>query len=1641
MLNSAGVCGLLRSARRQPLRIFSVFYLLIAGLFFIAALGDIAGAATYYLDAVNGEDSNPGTQSQPWKTVAYALGDTSPVAAGDTVYLRGGTYREQVEVKKYGNENNWITVKSYPGEMAVLDGTEPVTGWTQAELNDSYLTVQGVVNPRYSNIYWVRVKASNFPTNLFSTVIFEDRVMCRIAGDPDQSEGFGEDYLEFRNVSAASGGQKAYLIDTTLTQADDYWNGAIVRILLYAANAEVEQKVVADWVHNDSKAIFNSNLAVNITYGSNIDSYHFINHPHILDSAGESYVSAIENVGGTDYRRIYYWPNNVSNLTSKMTMANRDNAFWKAAGGIAHYLSIEDLTIFGTKYDGVVFYGTSGSHSSYVTVKNCTITDCGEDGINFLYMDNVRAEGNYIRRCNVKGIFIGICTAAVAKNNDVGDTGSSNISFRPVTNGMIINNTVRGLRGIHGNGTTVYGVIDAGVIYWGEDILVAGNQYYNTNMAFNNCKNLVVFGNLFHGDENNPYLDITPWGSRYDGYQVWINNTAPICMWSYALTLNQENEDYPEDLPRHYVINNVFHGLAKGWTENWDSYNPNKVRVEDRTYNAYTYYGWQQNGFGWSLKQGEQDCRSTPLAEMFVNPTYPDGDFRTKANSPLRSAGKNVQGILAELGIIAKFPEYDFTKDLAGNAWNSNPSIGCYEYRGPVLENIGNKSVYVNDLLSFTINATDPDGDPITYSVQNLPSGATFQGQAFSWTPTGGQVGTYQVTFIASDGSEQDSETITITVKSTNQAPTANAGPDQTVADSDGNGSEQVTLDGSASSDSDGTIQSYVWSEGGTQIATGVNPTVTLAVGQHTITLTVTDNGGLTDTDTIVITVNESGTNQPPIANAGPDQTVTDADGNGSEQVTLNGSSSTDPDGTIQSHVWSEGGTQIATGMNPTVTLATGQHTITLTVTDNGGLTDTDTVTIAVRASGSTDNNPPSVTNCSPAADSIQVPLNNLITLHIVDAGKGVDANSVTIKVNSNTVYSGNTANYASATGNCRRTGTKSDYTFSYQPNEMFDFEQKITVTVNATDIGGNSMPEYTYSFWTEMRSFGKNKRVSLGLDNLGSAAPATVRDSSGNICVVWHAGPAGSRDIYVNKLVDEAANFTGSIQLIADPADQCNPAIALGSSDKLYVVWQDNRRGNWDVYVSTSIDGVNWSAERLVTDSNDNQVNPAIAIDGSSPSRAYVVWQDDRGGNQDIYMASSSDSFATKAVSQITANASDQTDPAIAVNSANTVYVVWTDKRNGSNDIYGAASNSGPWTNVPIVNKAGNQSSPAIAAETAGSILHLLWVDDASGNSDIYHAATNGLPSSPLTGSSIMDDSSGRNQVEPTIAVTGSTGNNLEIFACWQDRRNVAGAIGDTDLYFAEVSSDGGTNVFVGDDSTNSNQSQPAIGVDAQGHPYLVWSDSRSANAQIYYAGSTYLDNEALDSELVVASAGATVGVNPASIDSVEDVSVTVPAGACSCDIRITISEIKNPQEFTVPCLAAYDFGPSGIQFNQPVTITIPYAVPASQGSVTPYWFNSLTGALSQQGITDIRDIVVSPTLHALSFKTTHFTPFYVVEGTAGGTGGGGGGGGCSVSATGNGSIVEFLLPYMALAAAMMILRLRDAHERKERRLTKSES
>ena len=310
--------------------------------------------------------------------------------------------------------------------------------------------------------------------------------------------------------------------------------------------------------------------------------------------------------------------------------------------------------------------------------------------------------------------------------------------------------------------------------------------------------------------------------------------------------------------------------------------------------------------------------------------------------------------------------------------------------------------------------------------------------------------------------------------------PIADAGDDVVVIDSDQDGTESVTLDGSGSFDPDGNIASYVWSEGGTQLATGVNPTIAMAAGTHSVTLTVTDQQGETGFDIVTISVLEGGArvfeaelaslsgnnnvaseagasngayvqmaanpadieftidnvpasltypvtishrsydanagngsknqyitssagggsidyvfnpsttwvqeiidlplntgsntitisaswgytefdyisidgiggggnvNQTPIADAGPNQSVTDADSSGAEMVTLDGSGSSDPDGNIDQYIWVEDGITIANGITADVNFAVGTHNVQLTVIDNEGSSSADFVTITV---------------------------------------------------------------------------------------------------------------------------------------------------------------------------------------------------------------------------------------------------------------------------------------------------------------------------------------------------------------------------------------------------------------------------------------------------------------------------------------------------------------------------------------------------------------------------------------------------------------------------------------------------------------------------------------------------------------------
>ncbi len=967
--------------------------------------------------------------------------------------------------------------------------------------------------------------------------------------------------------------------------------------------------------------------------------------------------------------------------------------------------------------------------------------------------------------------------------------------------------------------------------------------------------------------------------------------------------------------------------------------------------------------------------------------------------------------------------------DASGNSsWLSNvvPATTATEgNHAPVMDTTGDKPVVEGATLTFSISASDADaGDTLTYDTGELPTGASFNAntRTFAWTPEAAQIGTHPVMFQVSDGDVTVSETIAITVLSgTNHAP---------VLASIGNKSvnENTTLSFSVSAtDVDG--QALTYSASGLPSGAGfVGQTFTWTpssaqAGSYNVTFTVSD-GQAQDSEAIVISVGN--VNRPPVLASIGNKNV-------NQNANLSFSvSATDPDGDSVSYLVT-GAPAGATFLNRVFSWTpgpaqSGSYSVTFTASD-GTLTDSETITIVVAAVDGSDQTPPTAQNISPAAGAIQVPVNPLISLTLADTGMGVDANTVEIWVNDYKVYSGDSAVYKSDYGVCRRTGTAESYRYRYQSTDMFNCDQPVSVRVNASDLAQNAMTPATYQFTTTMHSFGGNQLVSV--DQARSAHPAVATDSQGDMWAVWDAGPVGDREIILARRSSETKTWDTPVAVTASTYDCCNPAIGVAPDDSLYVVWQDNRRGIWDVYVSVSADGATWQTPARVTDSNDNHANPVVAIDGASPARAYIAWQE--GGvvnaDSDIYVASSTTRFASKTVARVTSDSTDQTDPALAAGPDNTVYLLWTDRRNGSADIYGSSSSATSWANVPFVTGAGDQQDPAVAVGPTGPSVHVLWTSDTAGDSDVLYGVSTGLPGSPLTGSVIADDSANADQLAPSLLAVEDHWSNAHVYASWQDHRSVADA-GDTDLYFAEMKSGtAGTNILVGDDGANSNQNDPALGFDDCGQPVVFWTDDRDSTTQVYCAHSTYFSPEAQASALIERATGGLVGTVPASIAGFDDVSVTIPPLGCDSDMLVSIAPVQNPPDFGARCLAGWEIGPSGTQFAAPATITIPYPTP-STGLAVACWYDPQTGALSQDGITEVLSTTLGNGMSVMALRTTHLTTFYILEGSGSGDDGltdSLSGGGCALGQGPGENIAGFFLPYAVLAVFVAVLRRRD--------------
>ncbi len=295
----------------------------------------------------------------------------------------------------------------------------------------------------------------------------------------------------------------------------------------------------------------------------------------------------------------------------------------------------------------------------------------------------------------------------------------------------------------------------------------------------------------------------------------------------------------------------------------------------------------------------------------------------------------------------------------------------------PVANAGGDQSVNTGELVSLDGSASsDPEQDPLTFAwALSTPAGSSaVLSDVSSTTPsfTPDVDGSYSVTLVVNDGEFNSApDTLTVTASS-DDPPTADAGPDQSVSTGD-----LVNLDGSASFDPENAPLTFAWtlsrpagSSATLANASSATPSFTADIaGNFTATLVVND--GTQDSAPATVVISASG--DPPVADAGGNQSV-----NTGDTVTLDGSGSSDPDGDPITYAWvlsTRPAGSGATLSNPTAESPTfvadvaGSYVATLTVNDGTQNSAPDTASIT--ASDIAVNAPP-VADAGPDATVIE---------------------------------------------------------------------------------------------------------------------------------------------------------------------------------------------------------------------------------------------------------------------------------------------------------------------------------------------------------------------------------------------------------------------------------------------------------------------------------------------------------------------------------------------------------------------------------------------------------------------------------------------------------------------------------------------
>jgi hypothetical protein len=330
---------------------------------------------------------------------------------------------------------------------------------------------------------------------------------------------------------------------------------------------------------------------------------------------------------------------------------------------------------------------------------------------------------------------------------------------------------------------------------------------------------------------------------------------------------------------------------------------------------------------------------------------------------------------------------------------------------------------------------------------------------------------------------------------------------------------------------------------------------------------------------------------------------------------------------------------------------------------------------------------------------------------------------------------------------------------------------------------------------------------------------------ASGNILhVIWYDDRYGNWELFYKRSTNMGVTWEADVNLTNyDNLISGFPSIAVFGNN-VYVVWDDSRDGNNEIYFKQSTDqGLTWQTDTRLTDNSAYSLNPSLAVSGSV---LQVVWRDSRDGNAEIYYKRSTDGgISWEADTRLTDNPSTSANASVAVSDL-LVCVVWEDSRHGNSEIYFKQSTDGGgnWgADTRLTNNSVNSNNPSVAI--AGSVVHVIWEDSPEVQPEIYYQRSTDGGNTWETETRLTND---QNVSEyPSLTVSGSV-----LHTVWSDRSNSS----SSEVYYNR-SIDGGVNWESNTRLTDTLglSDFPKIAVSGS-TVHTIWRDNREGNLEIYY-------------------------------------------------------------------------------------------------------------------------------------------------------------------------------------------------------------